>query len=67
MKVCSRKDCAHEGMPQPESNFNRNAVNKDKLDARCKDCHSYFGKERRNKYSDDWITVLCGDFKNVYF
>lgn len=56
MRVCSKKECAHNGKPQPEENFP-----KDSRDPRirrpvCKTCVDEKRKEREAK-KGDWLKM----------
>jgi len=47
-KVCSRKECRHEGRPQPADNFHKGS-RKDGLCGYCKDCQRDMAEERKQK------------------
>ena len=47
-KICSSKDCIHNGQPQPISNFYQCKKTKDGLSCWCKDCVRIKGKKYRD-------------------
>jgi len=47
-KVCSRKECKHEGRPQAAENFHKGS-RKDGLCGYCKDCQRDMAEERKQK------------------
>ena len=38
VKICSKKNCVHNGQPQPIKNFHRNSQTPDGYKYDCKDC-----------------------------
>lgn len=59
MKVCSRKTCAHKGVPQPVSNFNKKTASRDGYYPACRACVKAYEKasgvdEYRRKFSKAW-------------
>jgi len=50
-KVCSRKECKHEGRPQAADNFHKGS-RADGLCGYCKDCQRDLAEERKKKLAD---------------
>ena len=67
-KICTIKECKHEGRPQPIENFGTNRAQKDGLQTCCKDCKRRYdrnaarAKSKARKRSrikkTDWMAAL---------
>lgn len=59
MKVCSKKDCEHNGKLQPLSNFYKHTSTKDGHQSMCKDCNHKYQKVSP-KERNDWLKIIIG-------
>jgi len=49
MKICSNKNCIHNGQPQPFTNFTKNRTAKSGYNSQCKDCYKEYIKNNYQK------------------
>lgn len=58
-KVCTKKDCDHNGEVQPVSNFSKQDSTLDGKSDWCKDCRKkYQAQRKRNRESDNFLKAF---------
>ncbi len=60
-KICTRKNCEHEGKPQDSSNFSKGQSTRDGLASHCKSCAKREREELRDKRGGNWLDLVIGN------